>query len=616
MENERLFQEFPPVSTRQWKEKIIKDLKGADYNKKLVWKTGEGFTVEPFYRREDLSQLPFIHTGAGQFPFLRGKNSEGNHWKINEQITFAVAGEGNRMAKEALEKGAESITFLMPDELVPDENNLRVLLDGINLQKIPVHIRCSNPLLALKNLIALDDNASGSVQYDPLMQLSRSGKFINSEEEDLNAAEEMLRLAKKTPNLRTLTVDAELFDNSGADIVTSMAFGLSTGLFYVDYLTDKGFQPDEIFSKIIFRYATGGNYFMEIAKLRALRFLWAKIAGSYGIIGKEAAMTIHTVNSLWNKTIYDPYVNMLRTTTETMSAIIGGADEITTRSFDTLHPVRPEMGKRIARNQQLILRLESYLDKVADISAGSYYIENLTKKLIDEAWKLFLETEEKGGYLKAFKEGFITGKIEEEANRKETEIATRKRNILGVNQFPNLTETITESLPSWLFEKETAGKAHFNPLKPRRGAAAFEALRLETDRYSKTHKRPQVWMFTYGDLAMRRARAQFAGNFFGCAGYEIIDNNGFDTVEEGIEAARKAKPEIVVLCSSDAQYSEIALPVFKALKNDTIVVLAGNPQPLTDELKARGFEHFIHVKTNVLETLKQFQKLLKINTHD
>ena len=615
MENEQLFHEFPPVTTRQWKEKIIKDLKGADYNKKLVWNTGEGFTVEPFYRREDLSQLPFVHANAGEFPFLRGKNSEGNHWKINEHVAFTTIAEGNLQAKEALEKGAESITFLIPAEIVPDENNLRELLDGIDLGETPVHIRCSNPLLVLKNLIALDNNATGSVQYDPLMQLSRSGKFLKSEEEDLNEVAEMLAITKKTPRLKTLTVDAALFANSGADIVTSMAFGLSAGLFYTDYLTDNGFQPEEIFPNIIFRFATSGNYFMEIAKLRALRFLWAKIAGSYGLKDKEAAMTIHSVNALWNKTIYDPYVNMLRTTTETMSAIIGGADEITTLSFDTLHAVRPEMGKRIARNQQLILRLESYLDKVADISAGSYYIENLTKKLIDEAWNLFLKTEEKGGYLKAFKEGFITGKIEEEANRKGMEIATRRRNILGVNQFPNFTETITEPLPSWLFEKEITGEVQFKPLKPWRGAADFEALRHETDRYSKTHKRPRVWMFTYGDLAMRRARAQFAGNFFGCAGYEIVDNNGFDTVEEGIEAARKAKADIVVLCSSDDQYNQMALPVFEALKEEAIVVLAGNPQPLTDELKAKGFEHFIHVKSNVLETLKQFQKLLKINTH-
>ncbi len=612
MENGKLFTEFPPVDTRTWKEKILKDLKGADYEKKLVWKTDEGFTVEPFYRSEDTVSIPFSKTLPGKFPFLRGKNPEGNRWYINEFIQVKNIAESNLTAVKAVEKGAESITFSFSGNREPDADDVKNLLKDIDIQKIPVHFISAHPLAVMNALSEKHKQVKGSVLCDPLNRLSLRGGFMKSEEDDLGTLSRMLTLSQDYPDIKTIGIDATLFYESGARITTSMALGLSVAVDYVDFLTEKGFSPEEIFPRMLFRFAVGSDYFMEIAKFRALRYLWAKIAESYGITGKKAAMTVHAVTGLRNKTVYDPYVNMLRTTTETMAAILGGADEITTLQFDVLHPLRPELGKRIARNQQLILRLESYLDKVSDIPAGSYYIENLTKKLIDKAWQLFLEMEEQGGYLKAFKEGVITKKVEEEAAAADREIAFRKKNILGVNQFPNLTESVEQPLPGELFHKKIPSGTLYKPLVPYRQAAAFEALRYQTDRYALKAKRPVVWMFTYGDLAMRRARAQFAGNFFGCAGYQIIDNNGFETVEEGIEAARRARPDVVVLCSSDPEYRELALPVFDALKEETLVVMAGKPQPLAGELTAKGFSHFIHAGMNVLESLRNFQKLLHI----
>ncbi len=610
MEDNNLFSEFPPVSVKEWKEKIIKDLKGADYNKKLVWRTSEGFEVQPFYVKADTSGLKHIQTYPASFPYLRGKNIDGNRWLINERIEVDNVDNACANAVKALEKGAQSVTFVLKDDIIPSFELLKKLFSSIDTEKTPVNLETCYPLEAFENWQKLTKLPNGSLFSDPLSRLARNGKFRNGKEVDLENVFTLMKRAETIKNFKPLTVDAALFDNSGANIVTSMAFSLSQAVFYLDYLTEKGLEPTTVFSKIKFYVGVGSNYFMEIAKFRALRYLWAKIAESYGVTENEAAMTIHAVNTLWNKTLYDPYVNMLRTTTETMSAIIGGADEITTLPFDTVYKLRPEMAKRIARNQQLILRDESYLNKVVDISAGSYYIENITKNLIDKAWELFLETEEIGGYLQALEKGTVQKRIKEEARKKDMEIATRKRNILGVNQFPNITEHLDVELPDNIFEPVSPQDFDIEPLLPYRGAAALEKLRYDTDRFAVNNKRPTVWMFTYGNLAMRRARAQFAGNFFGCAGYEIIDNNGFSTVEEGIEAAKSASPDIVVLCSSDEEYEKIAFPVFEALKNNTIVVLAGYPQPLSDSLKEKGFEHFIHTRSNVLDELQKFQSLL------
>jgi methylmalonyl-CoA mutase len=417
-----------------------------------------------------------------------------------------------------------------------------------------------------------------------------------------------LKAAEHLPRFHTITVDGSIFHNAGSGIVSEMAFTLSMAVDYLNYLTEKDFDIDEIASHIRFNFSVGSQYFMEIAKFRALRYLWAKIVNAYGLNDADSAkMYIHCSNSRWNKTIFDPYVNMLRTTTETMSAGIAGVDAMTVLPFNSLYEKETAFSERIARNQQLILQGESYFNKVADPAAGSYYIENLTGKLIDEAWQLFLEVDEKGGYLKAFEDGFIQQKVKEEARLKDLAIATKRKSILGTNQYPNTKEKVEKPV-----FKPSAQANDKNVLTPYRGAQAFEELRFRTEQFARKKTRPKTWMFTFGKLAMQKARSQFAANFFGCAGFEIIDNPGFATIEEGIATAKKAKPEIIVICSSDAEYAEHAPKIFQALKNDAIIVLAGYPKDLIEQLKSEGLENFIHIKSNVLEELKRYQQLLKI----
>jgi len=324
-----------------------------------------------------------------------------------------------------------------------------------------------------------------------------------------------------------------------------------------------------------------------------------------------AKMKIHSETAAYNQTIYDPYVNMLRTTTEAMSAVLGGTDSLTIQPFNIQFDEANPFSERIARNQQVILKKESYLDQVADPSAGSYYIESLTNSIIEAAWQLFLETEEKGGYFKAFKAGFIQESIKKTAQKRDTNIAGRQEILLGTNQYPDFKERAKDRIK--IKSRKAGASADCNnkiaePIKIYRAGEAFEELRLNTENSGKT---PGVFLFTYGNIGMRKARATFSTNFFSCAGFEVIDNNGFPSVKEGIEAALKSGAEIIVICSSDEEYPIISKEIAEGLK-DKIIVIAGYPKDSLEQIQSFGINYFIHMRSNVLDTLKEFQRVLGI----
>ena len=297
-----------------------------------------------------------------------------------------------------------------------------------------------------------------------------------------------------------------------------------------------------------------------------------------------------------------------------MSAVIAGVESHLVKPFDSAYAKPDEFSERIARNQQLLLKEEAYLDKVADPAAGSYYIENLTASLADEAWKIFLEIEQEGGYIEAVKSSFIQQKVKENSESLNHAIASREMSLLGTNEYPNFTERIETYIPAEVFKVSdfTEEDAVFETLKLYRGSQAFEILRKRTDDHSREHDRPAVFMFTYGNLSMRIARAQFASNFFAVAGFDLIDNLGFKTVKDGVKAAIDSKADIVVICSSDEEYANIVPDIIGQLKDKAIVVLAGYPKNIIEDLKRAGLKHFIHMRSNVLESLQQMQKELGI----
>ena len=613
---EKLFSEFAPVSTEEWMAKITADLKGVPFEKKLVWKTGEGFNVNPFYRAEDIEGLKTTESLPGEFPYVRGTKKD-NDWKVRQNIEVCCFKGANEKALDLLTKGVTSLGFIIKGDEVKEEN-IATLLEGICPASVELNFNtCNCKAEKLIGILAdyfkgkgVDaEKCYGSVNYDAFKKPLVKGK---ENSEWVEGAAAVLKAGQALPNYRVLAVNAFLFNNAGAYISQELGYALAWGNELMAKLTEAGFTADEVAKKIKFNLGISSNYFMEIAKFRAARWLWAEIVAAYKPACECACkMVAHAQTSEWNMTVYDAHVNLLRSQTEAMSAALAGVDSITVRPFDKIYQTPDDFSERIARNQQLLLKEECHLDKVVDPSAGSYYVEVLTNSLADVAWKLFLEVEEKGGFSVAVNAGEIQNAVNASNVARKKAVATRREILLGSNQYPNFTEVAADKIQekgSCCCGGGHCGEATIPALDFSRGASEFEALRMTTEKSGKT---PKVFMLTIGNLAMRLARSQFSANFFGCAGYKIIDNLGFDTVEAGVEAAVKAGAEIVVLCSSDDEYAEFAPAAYKALAGRAEFVVAGAPA-CADDLKAQGIDQFVNVKSNVLETLKAFNAKLGI----
>ncbi len=612
----RLFDEFPPVSTREWEEKIHQDLKGADYEKKLIWNTLEGIKVKPYYRSEDLDNLSHVKSLPDQYPFVRGKNLKANNWDIRQDLDETDPLKANAQAKDALQKGAEAIGFNM--EKVQNIDQLGQLLEGINPEEHAVHfLHAHNYKPLVRDFVALAEsknwdlsNIRGSINFDPLGFFMLYDRFYGTAQENYRDAADIIASADKLPRFRLLSINGQHYHNAGAHIVQELAFTLSQANEYLANLTQSGVNIDQLAPRMQFTLAVGSNYFLEMAKLRAIKMLWAKIVEQYKP-QQDASMkiNIHAVTSGWNKSVYDPYVNMLRTTTEAMAAAIAGIDSMTVEPFDATYQKAGKFSSRIARNQQIVLKHESYFNKVADPAAGSYYIENITDAIAEATWELFVKMEDMGGFTKAIESGFIKEEIENTCQKRDMEIAMRKQVFVGVNQYPNLQERMLDKI------QPTAKLSDLGAIRPYRGVQAFEAMRLAVENQEKKgFETPKIYLFTYGNLAMRKARATFATNFFGCAGYNIQEAPLVNDLNQGIQKALEAKADAVVFCSSDEEYPQM-IPAIKALReqnNKLRIIVAGNPKEFMNELNQAGVQHYIHMRTNTLETLQRFNDIFGI----
>ena len=611
--SEKLFTEFPPVPTEKWEEVITADLKGADYERKLVWKTGEGFNVRPYYRAENLEGIKFLGSQAGEFPYVRGTHAH-NRWRVHQTVSVVCPKEANAEALKILNAGVDSLGFCITSADF-SAADLDMLLKDICIPAVEITF-CGEKMANVAELVLAKVEKEGIAKedvriafcIDPLVKgLSSKGDFCSPNGEKCIARiVELIHKTKEYKHVRIVTVAGQTFGNSGSTIVEELAFTLSAGHDYLVRLTDAGLDVDAAARKLRFSFSVSSNYFMEIAKFRAARMLWANIVKGYGPAKNCACkMQIHAETSRWNQTVYDPYVNMLRGTTEAMSATIAGVHSLEVMPFDASFENPTEFSKRIARNVELLLKNESHFDQVVDPAGGSYYVENLTQSIAAEAWKLFLEIEEKGGYTEAYKAGLIVERIKASAAAKDKNIATRRQTLLGANQYPNFTEVAGKEITA---ESVTRKQAEGNVLVPYRGAMAFEEMRLQVDR---SGKEPKAFMLTCGNLGMARARSQFSCNFFACAGIKVIDNTYFKSIEEGAKAALESKAQIVVVCASDDDYAEAAPKVKELLGGKAILVVAGAPA-CAPELEAQGITNFINVKSNVLETLKFYLKEMGI----
>lgn len=612
---ERLFTEFQAPTTQEWLDKIQVDLKGADFQKRLVWRTPEGFCVQPFYRKEDVDKLQTPNALPGVFPFVRGNKKDDNTWYIRQEINAADAGAANAKAKEILNKGIDSLSFKIPGKSVSAEH-VEQLLDGIYCDCVELNFStCKRHSVELAQLLVSyfeskgydKEKIVGSIDWDPMEKIVMKGKDA---EPILKFAPALVDTLKDYPNFRCVTVNAVSLNNSGAYIVQELGYALAWGNEYMQQLVDAGVEPTLAARKIKFNMGVSENYFMEIAKFRAGRMLWAQIVKQYEPKCDCACkMCVNAVTTSYNMTLFDAHVNLLRSQTETMSAALGGVHSIVVTPFDAAYEEPNDFSERIARNQQLLLKEECHFNTVVDPSAGSYYIEQLTTSLAAEAWKLFLKVEEEGGFLSSIKAGTVQDDINATNEKRHTLAAQRREFILGTNQFPNFTEKSEGKMP----RVKVCGCGHkeetaYKTINTSRLAADFETLRIATE---NADKQPVAFMLTVGNLVWRQARAQFSCNFLAAAGYKVMDNLGFSSVEEGVDAALAAGADIVVLCSSDDEYAEFAVPAYKYLDCRAMFVVAGAPA-CADELKAAGIENFIHVKVNQLETLKMYNEKLGI----
>lgn len=617
-----LLADFPAVSTKTWKDKIITDLKGADFEKKLVWRTPEGFNVQPFYRREDLKGLKTTVSAPGQFPYVRGTKTN-NEWAIRQNICACKnARKANAKALEVLNKGVTSLGFCLDKEKL-NYHFIKVLLNGIKADAININFNicpCAAPELAsilvrYYGRMGYDvKHIQGSINVDPIKQMLLKGKLLSREQVTEKIAA-TVKAAKSLPNYRVVGVNSVILNNSGAYCAQELAYALAWGADYMTMLTEAGVPNYKAANAIRFNMGIGGNYFMEIAKFRAARMLWAKIVEAYkapvftAALKEAAKMNVSAETSRFNMTVFDAYVNLLRSQTETMSAAIAGVDEIVVTPFDVTYEQPTDFSERIARNQQLLLKEEAHFDKVVDPAAGSFYLENLTHAIATEAWKQFLAIQEQGGMYEMVAAGKVQAAIQENLTKRLADVAKRKEILLGSNQYPNFTEKAAKKIKNTDCGCGCCAKheSQIPTLPIARAAEEFEALRLETE---TSKKQPVAFMLTMGNLAMRIARAQFSCNFLACAGYKVIDNNGFKTVKEGIKAARKAKADIIVLCSSDDEYATLAPEAWKELNGaKEIFIVAGAPACM-EELQKLGINNFINVRSNVLETLKSLNKQL------
>ena len=623
---EKLFTEFTAPTTQEWLDKIQVDLKGADFQKRLVWRTNEGFNVQPFYRREDLAKLKTPDALPGEFPFVRGNKKDSNVWYVRQNIIVDVAEdaadatskikEANKKALDILNKGVDSLGFKLPGKLVSKET-VEALLDGIYCDIIEVNfVTCPRHSVELAEILVEyfqkkgydKEKVVGSIEWDPMAKMIMKGKDVTPV---LAFGPKLVETLKEYPNFRCIAASTDVLNNAGAYIVQELGYALAWGNEYLQQLTDAGVDVDLAAKSIKFNMGVSENYFMEIAKFRAARLLWAQIVKQYEPKSDDSCqMCVNATTSVYNQTLFDSYVNLLRSQTEAMSAALGSVHSMVVTPFDAPYEEATDFSERIARNQQLLIKEESHFDRIVDPSAGSYYIEHLTDALAQEAWKIFLKVEEEGGFLAAIKAGTIQDDINATNVKRHGDAAKRKEFLLGTNQFPNFTEKSEgkRAQACGCCCGHAEEEEHpFKAISSTRLAADFEDLRIHTEET----KVPVAFMLTIGNLAMRQARAQFSCNFLACAGYKVIDNLGFKTVEEGVDAALEAKADIVVICSSDDEYAEYAIPAFKYLNGRAMFVVAGAPACMED-LKAAGIENFVHVKCNVLETLKEYNAKLGI----
>ncbi len=700
--------DFPVPTYEEWKAVVENDLKGVPFEKKLLTKTYEGITLQPIYTRKDIENLPHVENTPGYHYFVRSTKVSGylkKAWDIAQEIPYSLPEEFNEALRKDLNMGQTAINLILDlatqkgidaDKAVEGEvggcglsvstvADLEKAFKDVNLEKYPIYVNAGISLLpflslfasyAKKNNIDLT-KVSGSIEIDPVAALLSLGKLplsLNNMFDELAAAIKWAEANKI--NLRFVGIHGQVYHNAGASAIQELAYSLATAIYYVDELLNRGLNINVITKYFRFTFGIGTNYFMEIAKLRAARYLWAKIVEAYGGDENAQKMLIHGRTSIFTQTVYDPYVNMLRTTTEAFSAVVGGVDSLHTNCFNESIGLPDDFARRIARNVQILLNEESNLSKIIDPAGGSYYVEKLTDEVAKATLDMIKQVDENGGIIKLVESGTLQDSVNAVLAEKKKDLAKRKTVLVGTNQYSNTKEEKLEAvLPDYKKLLDTRSKyvqqyrvsgdnqkhkdvleklqqiadantevielaidaiskgatlgevasairskysesQEITQLKIVRLAELFEELRDAVEEYKKKNGgAPKLFLANMGPLKQHKARADFSRGFFEVGGFNVVYPQGFETPEKAAEEAAKSGAKVSVICSTDETYPELVPGFTKRVKElvpDMIVILAGYPKDQIEAHKASGVDDFIYLGADVYEIISNLFKKLGV----
>ena len=690
--------EFTPPTYEEWKEACITLLKGAPFDKKMYTKTYEGITFDPMYFRKDTEDILPKESFPGMGEYLRGAQPSGyvgKPWGIAQVCDETLPEENNELLRHEQEKGSTIYHIKLDSASLKAEDvrkakapgdegvsvttldDMHTLLNGLKLDKYPVYLYAGESALPMLALFAGALKASGQdltkirgiVGADPLGELTAKGKNSKGLESLYCDMAKCAKWAvKHAPGLKTVFVRSDVYSRGGANDVQESAYTLATAVAYLRALLERGLTIDEAAGQIMFGFSMGANFFLQIAKLRALRPLWAQIVEAFGGSKDAQRMHIHARPALFFKTVYDPYVNMLRNTTEIFSGVVGGVDSFESSPFD--EPIRKgdEFSRRIARNVQIILQEEFGLLQPIDPAGGSWAVETLTKQMKEKVWAEFQVIEGKGGMLAALQEGYPQSEIATILAARFKAAETRKDRIVGNNMYPNMTEKLLDPRPEDVEENKKqrtaqveayladideafkteklkalqngegclvslaieaaqagattaeiaaalAGKESetVTAIDPHRWSERFEVLRKTTEAYKAEHNdNVKIFLANMGPIPQHKARADFTTGFLQVGAFEVLGNNGFPTVEEAAQAAKESGADAVVICSTDATYPEIvpqlAPKLHEVLPKATVFLAGAAPKDLLETYNEAGIDEYISVKANCYKILQLLQQ--------
>jgi methylmalonyl-CoA mutase len=671
-----------------WRSLTEKVLGGVPFDKKLVVKTPEGIPVQPIYGPDALDGLDLADTTPGRFPFVRGTKAEGYRsgaWQICQRLPYPTAEEFNAAAKRDLSRGQDAF-MLQFDRLgrqgldpadrageggtaISTQADFDAAVKDLDLAAVAVHVDAgvAAPAAAQMLFSQAAPPLEGSVLFDPVALLATEGYLPMTLDRAWDLLANHLKMVDThAPAFKSVGVDVSWSGNAGGHAVFDLACMLASAAESVRALEERGVSPDLAAGKAMVRFSVGTDFFMEIAKFRAARGLWAHFVRACGGSEDSAKLTQHAQTSIWEQSALDPYVNLLRATSEAFSAVVGGVDGLTVDPFDAVFGLPNEFSRRIARNIQLVLRDEAHLTEVVDPAGGSWLVESLTQELSKNAWALFQEMEAKGGLIAMLRDGSLREDLLKIAEDKKLKLSRRQNVKVGVNQYANLDEKAVEirtpavddlaheamkrieklkatrdetevrnrlkelsaeMLPPMpcqvLNQGATLGEVmgalgakettRVVPVKSDRLTTGYERLRENMALYVAEHgAAPKIYMAQMGPVKQHKIRSDFSVEFLKPSGFEIIAEGSHDDAESAAAAAVASGAAATVICSTDDTYPELVPAFAKAVKaaNPKVqVIMAGLMPDHVEAFKAAGVDEFIHLRANNLQLLSDLQAL-------